>query len=277
MKRPYRDGDLFSIPVAGGREARGVVLESGGEVALLALLDGAGLAARVHDRALVTNRWPMRGRDPAFDRDAWPAPAERYVDSPETFAERARALLDDEPWVRPRIVVRNGVLVEPARDPALRTIVGRRTDVVDARELARTPGMRALDLAGVTLAHPEALASAPELRVLRMSDVRAGDDLEWMTAGRLTHLYLYRAYRAKSLEPLTRIPTLRHLEVRGAWQIGLFEMDWKVAFGHLAGVTIDLGSRRKNGELHRGFAPPYPEPFERALAESRDAVSSARS
>jgi hypothetical protein len=110
-----------------------------------------------------------------------------------------------------------------------------------------------------------------------MSDVRAGDDLEWMTAGRLTHLYLHRAYRAKSLEPLTRIPTLRHLEVRGAWQIGLFEMDWKVAFGHLAGVTIDLGSRRKNGELHRGFAPPYPEPFERALAESRDAVSSARS
>jgi len=269
MKRPYRAGDLFSIPVARGRDARGVVLESAGEVALLALLDGAGLVARVHDRALVTNRWPMAGRDPAFDRDAWPEPAERYVDAPETFADRARALLDGEPWARPRIVVRNGLLIEPAGDPALRTIIGRRSDVVDARELARTPGMRALDLAGITLAHPEALADAPGLRVLRMSDVRAGDELDWSVATGLTHLYLYRAYRAKSLEPLTRVATLRHLDVRGAWQIGLFEMDWRAAFGHLDGVTVDLGSRRKNAELHRAFAPPYPEPFERALSSAR--------
>jgi len=268
MKRPYRDGDLFSIPIVGGRDARGVVVEAGGEVAVLGLLvDGS--VARVHDRALVTNRWPMAGRDARFDRAAWPEPAERYVDSPETFAERARAALDGAAWVRPRIVVRNGVLVEPAREPMLRTIVGRRSDVVDARELARTPEMRALDLAGVTLAHPEALANAPDLRVLRMSDVRAGDDLEWTAATRLTHLYLYRAHRANSLEPLTRVPGLRHLDVRGAWQIGLFEMDWKASFGHLEGVTIDLGSRRKNGELYRTFAPPYPEPFERALAEAR--------
>ena len=268
MKRPYRDGDLFSIPIVGGRDARGVVVESGGEVAVLGLLDG-GVVARVHDRALVTNRWPMTGRDASFDRSTWPEPRERHVDSPETFAERARAALDGVAWVRSRIVVRNGVLVEPARDPMLRTIVGRRSDVVDARELAHTPQMRVLDLAGVTLAHPEALANAPDLRVLRMSDVRAGDDLEWMTATRLTHLYLYRAYRANSLEPLTRIPTLRHLDVRGAWQIGLFEMEWKASFGHLDGVTIDLGSRRKNGELHRTFAPPYPEPFDRALADLR--------
>jgi len=266
MKRPYRNGDLFSIPIVGGRIARGVVVEAGGEVAVLGLLDGGGTVARVHDRALVTHRWPMTGRDPRFDPSAWPEPAERYVDSPETFAERARAALDGVAWVRPRIVVRNGVLVEPAHDPVLRTIVGRRSDVVDARDLARTPGMRVLDLAGITLAHPEALAQAPELRVLRVSDVRAGDDLAWMTTTRLTHLYLYRAYRANTLEPLTRIPTLRHLDVRGAWQIGLFEMDWRASFGHLAGVSIDLGSRRKNGELYRTFAPPYPEPFERALA-----------
>lgn len=265
MKRPYRAGDLFSIPIVGGRFARGLVIEAGGEVAVLGLLDGAGAVTRVHDRALVTNRWPVTGRDTRFDRNAWPEPAERHVDSPETFAERARAALDEVAWVRPRIVVHNGILVEPARDPGLRTIVGRRSDVVDARELAQTAQMRALDLAGITLAHPEALASAPDLRVLRMSDVRAGDDLEWMARSRLTHLYLYRAYRAKSLEPLARIPTLRHLEVRGAWQIGLFEMDWKASFGHLAAVTIDLGSRRKNEELHRTFAPPYPERFERAL------------
>ena len=274
MKRPYRNGDLFSIPIVGGRSARGVVVEAGGEVAVLALLEGDRMVARVHDRALVTNRWPMSGRDPAFDRGAFPEPAERYVDSPETFADRARAALDGEPWVRSRIVVRNGVLVEPAHDPVLRTVVGRRSDVVDARELAMTPGMRVLDLAGITLTHPEALASAPELRVLRMSDVRAGDDLGWVAASRLTHLYLYRAYRANSLEPLTKIATLRHLDVRGAWQIGLFEMEWKTSFGHLEGVTIDLGSRRKNGELHRTFAPPYPEPFERALAAC---VSSGRS
>lgn len=266
MKRPYRDGDLFSIPIVGGRTARGVVVESGGDIAVLGLLDG-GVVARVHDRALVTNRWPMTGRDARFDRSAWPEPAERNVDSPETFAERARATLDGATWVRSRIVVRNGVLVEPAHDPAVRTIVGKRSDLVDARELAATPDMRALDLAGVTLAHPEVLADAPGLRVLRMSDVRAGDDLEWLTASHLTHLYLYRAYRAKSLEPLGRISSLRHLDVRGAWQIGLFEMDWKAAFGHLAGVTIDLGSRRKNGELYRTFAPPYPEPFERASSE----------
>jgi hypothetical protein len=267
MKRPYRAGDTFEIPIVGDRRARGVVLESGTEVAVLAVIGGA--VARVHDRALVTNRWPATGRVANFDRSEWPEPPDRYVDTPETFADRARAALDEVAWVRARIVVRNGILVEPARDPALCWIVGRRSDVVDARELVQTPQMRVLDLAGVTLAHAEALANAPDLRVLRLSDVRAGDDLEWTTATRLTHLYLHRAYRAKDLEPLARIPTLRHLDVLGAWQIGLFEMEWKASFGHLAGVTIDLGSRRKTAELHREFAPPFPEPFERALSEAR--------
>lgn len=266
MKRPYRAGDRFAIPIVGGRSARGLVVEAGGEVAVLAVLERDGLLARVHDRALVTNRWPMTGREATFERAAWPQPSDRYVDSPETFAERARALLDDVPWIRPRIVVRNGVLVEPASATHVRTILGKRTDVVDARTLA-LDGVAALDLIGVTLAHPEALANAPVLRALRMTDVRAGDDLEWLTGTRLTHLYIHGAYRAKSLEPLTRIATLRHLDVRGAWQIGLFEMEWKASFGHLDGVTIDLGSRRKNGELHRLFAPPYPETFERAGAE----------
>jgi hypothetical protein len=267
MKRPYRAGDLFSIPIVGGRSARGLVVESGGEVATIALLDGAGIVARVHDRALVTNRWPMCGRDATFDGREWPQPAERYVDSPETFADRARALLDRTPWRRPRVLVRNGIAIEPASDPKLRTIVGKRTDVVDARELATLAGIEALDLAGVTLADPLALASAPALRVLRLSDVRAGDDLEWLTATRLTHLYVYGygAHHANSLEPLARIPTLRHLDIGGAWQFGLYDLEWATTFAHLDGVTLDIGSRRKNAELYRTFAPPYPEPFERAL------------
>jgi hypothetical protein len=265
MKRPYRAGDLFAIPVAGGRNARGLIVESEGEIALLALLDAGGALARVHDRALSTNRWPLTGRMDGFRREAWPDPPERYVDSPATFAERARALLDGAMWRRPRVVVRNGVLVEPPHDPRVRTLLGKRTDVVDARSLA-LDGVAALDLIGVSLVAPEALAGAPDLRVLRLADVRSGDDLSWLTRMRITHLYLHDAFRARSLEPLTRIPTLRHLDVRGAWQTGLFEMDWKAAFGHLEGVTIDLGSRSKNAGLHRAFAPPYPESFERAIA-----------
>ncbi len=262
MRRPYHAGDTFAIPIVGGRAARGVVIEAGGEVAVLGL--GRDVVARVHDRALHTLRWPLTGHVPDFDRADWPAADSRYVESPETFADRARALIDGQTWNRPRIVVRNGSLVEPAPDPRLLRIVGRRSQTFDARSLAGQEGVTALDLAGVTLAHPRAIAQS-NVRVLRLVDVRAGDDLEWLAATLLTHLYLHRAYRAASLEPLARMKALRHLDVRGAWQFRLDAMDWKAAFGHLEGATIDLGSRRKNTELYRTFAPPYPEPFERAL------------
>ncbi|MDQ2993238.1 MAG: hypothetical protein M3R30_10540, partial [Candidatus Eremiobacteraeota bacterium] len=211
-----------------------------------------------------TLRWSLTGRAPAFDRADWPAAESRYVESPETFADRARALLDGETWVRPRIVVRNGVLVEPPPDPRLLRVVGRRSQTFDARSLIGRAGATALDLAGVTLGHPDAIART-NVRVLRLVDVRAGDDLEWLAATPITHLYLHRAYRAASLEPLARMAALRHLDVRGAWQFQLNAMEWKAAFGHLDGLTIDLGSRRKNTEFHRTFASPYPEPFERAL------------
>ncbi len=262
MKRPYKAGDTFAIPIVGGRVANGVVIEAGGEVAVLGL--GRDLVARVHDRALHTLRWRVTGREPGFDRASWPAAESRYVESPETFADRARALLDGEVWVRPRVVVRNGVLLEPAPDPQLLRVVGRRSTRFDARALIDQVGVTALDLAGVTLAHPDAIAQT-NVRVLRLVDVRAGDDLEWLAATAITHLYLHRAYRAASLEPLARMAALRHLDVRGAWQFHLTAMDWKAAFGRLDGVTIDLGSRRKNTEIHRTFASPYPEPFERAL------------
>ncbi len=264
MRRPYRTGDTFAIPVAGGRVVRGRVIESGGEVAVLAL--SAEIVARVHDRALVLHRWPVMAHEHAFDRSAWPKPESRFVDGPETFADRARSLLDGEAWVRPRIVARDGVILEPAANSQLRTIIGRRTDVIDARELDLT-GVAALDLAGITLAHPEALTKATGLRILRLTEVRTVGDVDWVMETRLTHLYLQGAQHVRSLAPLARAG-LRHLDIRNAFQFELDSMDWAGAFGHLDGFTIDLGSRRKNAEIYRCFTPPYPDPFGRAVREA---------
>lgn len=271
MRRPYRPGDTFAIPIAGGRTVRGVVLDGDGAVAAVALLDEDGapqVVARTSDRGLILNRWPLTGRLDPFHRGDWPAPESRLVDAAETLADRARALAEGRTWVRARIVVRDGAMLEPPPNPRLYRRIGRRSEVLHARDAARS-GAVAMDLAGVTLVDPAALAAAAGLRVLRLDDVRFGDDLGWLASLPLTHLYLSGVYRAPDLLPLARMPALRQLEVRDAWQFHVRELDWAAVFGHLESATLDLGSRRKNAELYRAFAPPYPEPFERVVAALR--------
>lgn len=262
LRRSYRAGQAFAIPLPGGRSVEGIVLEAGGAVAVVAV---AGAVLRVNDRALDQKRWPLAGRLDGFDRATWPAPESRFVDAAETVADRARAFADGVPWVRPRIVVRDGVVLEPAPDPRLLRVVGKRTDVVDAAALAGRDEIAAIDVAGVTLLHPELLAALPSLRALRLTAVRFGDDLEWLAPLPLTHLYLAGIYRVGSLEPLARMRALRELEIRDAWQFHIDAMDWRAVFGRLDAFTIDLGSRRKNAEIYRAFAPPFPVPFERAV------------
>lgn len=116
MKRPYRVGDLFAVPMPDGAAASGVVLAMAGRAPLLAFLDAnaePALVARVDDRALAVLRWPIVGRradriDPAVTSDR--------IEAPEIVERQLQALRAGTRWRRPRVVVRD--LRTPFREEA---------------------------------------------------------------------------------------------------------------------------------------------------------------
>jgi hypothetical protein len=148
--------------------------------------------------------------------------------------------------------------------PGLRALAirGRRGEGIDAGELRGLQSLRTLDLSNVALANPQALAALPNLRALRLTRIREMRDLTWLAHLRVTHLYLRELTHLDDLDPVARMPALEHLEIRGAWQFGLGDVDWLERCIGLRGLTIDIGSRRKNAEIYRSLARPYAEPFE---------------
>ncbi|HVS45307.1 MAG TPA: hypothetical protein VMS32_01430 [Verrucomicrobiae bacterium] len=108
MKRPYRPGDLFAVPLPDGTTASGIVMEMAGRAPLLAFFDVRGapwFVARVDDRPLAVLRWPITGRDTS--RRVERALTSDRIEAPEIMERRIHALHAGTTWRRPRVVVRN--------------------------------------------------------------------------------------------------------------------------------------------------------------------------
>jgi hypothetical protein len=117
MKRPYRVGDLFAVPMPDGAAASGVVVAMAGRAPLLAFFDSndePALVARVDDRALAVLRWPIVGR--RADRID-PALTSNRIEASEIVELQVQALRAGVRWERPRVVVRD--LRMPFREEAL--------------------------------------------------------------------------------------------------------------------------------------------------------------
>lgn len=116
MKRPYRVGDVFGVPLPRAAQARGVVVALGARCATLAFDD---LVLRVGDEALTLHRWPVTGRAADFHAASYPQPESPRIEAPEIVQERLAARTAGRAWVRPHLTVRDVhalVVTEALRD-----------------------------------------------------------------------------------------------------------------------------------------------------------------
>lgn len=273
MKHP-RIGDYVAIPLPNGRFARARLLDRAGRVASVALLaQPQNLLLRVLDRAIVEGRWPNLGgyanRAPTQadvgSVGRWPLSvdaAERFAQaflfeqgSPETYALRIRLLR--------RI---DGVVLGALRDDAIiawrhrldtgeRDAVGERLtehprtticlraaaahDASAIAELAPHLAHLSIDVAGL-VEFP--FAHCQRLRSLQLFGA-PGAELNLAPLAQLANLHALEivGVKLRGLESLSRIPSLRILDLRNVTLAASGEMHLTVAqleALRLRGITI---------------------------------------
>lgn len=110
MKRPYREGDWFGVPLGDGRFAFGLVTHGTRKAISGSFFgpDGEPLwSGRFSDKALSEWRWPLLGRRRRFLRAEWPARRGSRADDPRTLERRLAALVRGECWEGERYAVRD--------------------------------------------------------------------------------------------------------------------------------------------------------------------------
>ncbi|HTX59223.1 MAG TPA: hypothetical protein VMH02_06045 [Verrucomicrobiae bacterium] len=89
MKRPYREGSAFLVPLGDGRATAGIVTRGTHKAIEMAFfVAGEPWRVRCSDRALVEERWHVVGAMPRFCRADWPPLADGDVFEPG-WTERA--------------------------------------------------------------------------------------------------------------------------------------------------------------------------------------------
>jgi hypothetical protein len=104
MRRPYRVGDAFCVPLPGGASAHGVVVALGVRSATLAFGD---LVLRVGDEALTLHRWPVIGRAAESSASAIAPSQSSRIEAPEIVQDRLAARAGGRPWTRAQLAVRD--------------------------------------------------------------------------------------------------------------------------------------------------------------------------
>jgi hypothetical protein len=199
VKRPYREGDWFAVPLGDGRFASGVVTRGTHKAIEGAFFSPAAeplWRGRFSDKALVQLRWPLLGRRSPGAREGGAARESEHVAEPGEVERRLAALVAGEAYEPPRLAVCD---LRPAgahalgelgagtrvqwRDPLAprelecvehRTRAGASVRLygraaAQAGELAAWPALARVELDAAFL--PERLAPFPHVRELALEGV----------------------------------------------------------------------------------------------------------
>lgn len=221
MKRPYRVGDVFGVPLVGAEQARGVVVALGVRCATLAF---DNLVLRVGDEALTLHRWPVTGRVADFRAASYPQPETPRIEAPEIVQERLAARAAGRAWMRSHLIVRDvraPVVAEALRDAPDDARVQWRDplDADDLRAIARwfeRNGRASLRLYGAAREHApsRALLRASISRELVLETTDATRDADLARGIALQRLVLRgRPGDAFDARQLAAYPTLEALHV----------------------------------------------------------------
>ncbi|HTA39862.1 MAG TPA: Imm26 family immunity protein [Candidatus Acidoferrales bacterium] len=198
MKRPYREGDWFAVPLGDGRFAAGIVThgtrnaingsffgparETTPALEELAALrpEDAVWSGRFSDRSIVEQRWPVIGHRAGFIRAQWPGGRSKPAARPELVELRLAALGGGGTFQPPRLSVRAvRSPIEPGTFDALdgRAIVGWHEplapdDLARVEALVASNSRAAIRLHGDAAAHVNALAEWPSLSRLELESSR---------------------------------------------------------------------------------------------------------
>jgi hypothetical protein len=141
---------------------------------------------------------------------------------------------------------------------------------LDVRALADFAQLERLDCSEVALESPEALASLPRLRAVRLARVTGVPDLASIAIPQLRELALEHV-NAAGLGSIAACTDLEQLELLGFWQHDVPDVAFVRELAALQRAQIDLGGRRKNVEVYRNvrWAYPWPQLFSGEVAVLR--------
>jgi hypothetical protein len=206
VKRPYREGDWFAIPLGDGRFAAGIVTH-GTRKAIFGSFFGPARDAvpsiedvvvlrpgdaiwsgRFSDRAIVQQRWPVIGAQPTFVRSEWGVVTHAPAAGPGLMERRLAALAAGAAFEPAPISVRD--LRSPIEPHALDRVPDcvclqwreplSSQDLEALKALAAARAGASVRLAGNAVVQINALAGWPSLHRLRFDAARLPDALEPM-------------------------------------------------------------------------------------------------
>jgi len=240
VKRPYREGDWFAMPLGDGRFAAGIVTH-GTRKAIYGFFFGPARAAvpRVldlaalrpadalwsgwfSDRAIVQQRWPVIGAQPGFVRSDWGAAPSAPAAGPGLMERRLAALAAGRAFEPARLSVRD--LRSPIEPHAFDRIPDRvclqwceplsETDLALASIASAKAGAN-VRLSRNAVAQVNALAQWGSRRRLRLESAYLPDGLTQLPAVLDLELDGVPPDLARTLEAFANLKTLR-IRARGA-------------------------------------------------------------
>jgi hypothetical protein len=241
VKRPYREGDWFAIPLGDGRFAAGIVTH-GTRKAIHGFFFGPARAAvpelqdlvalrpagalwngRFSDRAIVQQRWPVIGAQPGFVRSDWDAAPAAPAAGPGLMERRLAALASGTAFEPPRFSVRD--LRSPAEPHAFDRVPDRvclqwcdplsETDLDALASIASEKAGASVRLSGKAVSQVNDLAEWGSLHRLRLESVHVPDGLTQLPAVLDLELDGAPADLARMLGAFANLKTLR-IRARGA-------------------------------------------------------------
>lgn len=241
MKRPYREGDWFAVPLGDGRFAAGIVTH-GTRKAIYGSFFGPARAAiprleelvalrpadalwsgRFSDRAIVQQRWPAIGAQPRFVRSDWGFAQSAPAAGPGLMERRLAALAEGAKFEPARLSVRD--VRSPIEPQAFDGIPDRvslqwceRLSPSDLGALASIVAAKAgasVRLSGNAVSQVNGLAEWRSLARLRLESAHLPDGLARLPAVLDLELDGVPANLARTLEAFANLKTLR-IRARGA-------------------------------------------------------------
>ncbi len=241
MKRPYREGDWFAVPLGDGRFAAGIVTH-GTRKAIHGSFFGPARAAiprleelvslspadalwsgRFSDRAIVQQRWPAIGAQPRFVRSDWGFAQSAPAAAPGLMERRLAALAQGAEFEPARLSVRDvRSPIEPQAfdgipdrvslqwcEPLSPSDLGALASIVAAKAGA------SVRLSGNAVSQVNGLAEWRSLARLRLESAHLPEGLARLPAVLDLELDGVPANLARTLEAFANLKTLR-IRARGA-------------------------------------------------------------